>query len=88
MEQADQQRARMRWACRRGMLELDVILLPYFDQCFDRLSAAEKAQFERLMTQADPDLFAWLMGHQTCSDPELAAQISAIRAFNQQQVNS
>ena len=30
-------KARIKWACRRGMLELDVILLPYFEACFDDL---------------------------------------------------
>lgn len=83
MEQLDQRRrARLRWACRRGMLELDVFLLPYFDQCFDQLTEQQRDNFERLMTSADPDLFAWLMGHQPCDDVELAAAIGDIQAFN------
>ncbi|MEL7290253.1 MAG: succinate dehydrogenase assembly factor 2, partial [Pseudomonadota bacterium] len=34
--------------------------------------------FERLLTSDDPDLFAWIMGHQKCEDPELAAMVATI----------
>ncbi|NMH58943.1 succinate dehydrogenase assembly factor 2 [Alteromonas ponticola] len=70
--------ARMRWACRRGMLELDVLLLPFMDEAFDDLTDEQKLIFERLLTSDDPDLFAWFMGHQKCSDPELAEMVSII----------
>ena len=29
------ERARVKWACRRGMLELDVLVMPFFEECFD-----------------------------------------------------
>ncbi len=68
----------MRWACRRGMLELDVLLLPFMDEAFDDLTYEQKLTFERLLTSDDPDLFAWFMGHQKCDDPELAEMVSII----------
>ncbi|WP_406666435.1 succinate dehydrogenase assembly factor 2 [Gallaecimonas sp. GXIMD1310] len=71
-------KARLKWACRRGMLELDVLFEPFVDQAYDDLSDADKATFERLLTQDDPDLFAWVMGHQRCPDPELAAMVQLI----------
>ncbi|MCW8107378.1 succinate dehydrogenase assembly factor 2 [Alteromonas ponticola] len=70
--------ARMRWACRRGMLELDVLLLPFMDEAFDDLTYDQKLVFERLLTSDDPDLFAWFMGHQKCDDPELAEMVAII----------
>ncbi|MCW8092909.1 FAD assembly factor SdhE [Alteromonas sp. ASW11-130] len=70
--------ARMRWACRRGMLELDVLLLPFMDEAFEDLTDEQKITFERLLTSDDPDLFAWFMGHQKCDDPELAEMVSII----------
>lgn len=69
---------RLRWACRRGMLELDVLLLPFVDQAFDSLTFQEQETFERLLTCDDPDLFAWFMGHKKCYDPELSEMVSVI----------
>ncbi|MEP3511070.1 MAG: succinate dehydrogenase assembly factor 2 [Lentilitoribacter sp.] len=71
-------RARLKWACRRGMLELDVLLMPFVDEAFDSLDYEEQEIFERLLTSDDPDLFAWFMGHQQCQDPELASMVSTI----------
>ena len=66
---------RLRWACRRGMLELDVLFMPFVEDVYDELSEAQKAVFRRLITCDDPDLFAWFMGHQTCEDEELDAMV-------------
>lgn len=71
-------RARLRWACRRGMLELDVLLLPFVDEAFDDLNEEDQETFERLLTSDDPDLFAWFMGHQKCEDEALAAMVATI----------
>ncbi|MGB3725565.1 MAG: succinate dehydrogenase assembly factor 2 [Glaciecola sp.] len=70
--------ARLKWACRRGMLELDVLLLPFVEQAFDTLSFAQQETFERLLTCDDPDLFAWFMGHQKCHDPDLSAMVKIV----------
>lgn len=66
---------RLRWACRRGMLELDVLFAPFVEEAYDELSEEQKAVFRRLITCDDPDLFAWFMGHQKCEDPELAEMV-------------
>ncbi|MED5526294.1 MAG: succinate dehydrogenase assembly factor 2 [Pseudomonadota bacterium] len=71
-------KSRLKWACRRGMLELDVLFEPFVDEAYDELSDQDKVTFERLLTQDDPDLFAWVMGHQQCPDPELAAMVQLI----------
>mgnify|MGYP003662383912 CR=1 FL=1 len=71
-------RARLKGACRRGMLELDVLLMPFVDEAFDSLDYEQQEIFERLLTSDDPDLFAWFMGHQQCQDPELAGMVSTI----------
>lgn len=71
-------RARLAWACRRGMLELDVLFMPFVEQAFDELPEQQQLVFERLLTCDDPDLFAWFMGHQKCDDPELAQMVNTI----------
>ena len=71
-------KARLRWACRRGMLELDVLFIPFVDEAYDDLSPEKQRIFERLLTEQDPDLFAWFMGHNTCEDPELNDMVQFI----------
>ncbi|WP_438864234.1 succinate dehydrogenase assembly factor 2 [Neptunicella sp.] len=69
---------RLKWACRRGMLELDVLFMPFVEEPFRKLSEQQQEVFERLLTCDDPDLYAWFMGHQSCDDPELAAMVKHI----------
>jgi antitoxin CptB len=69
---------RLRWACRRGMLELDILFMPFVEEAFDELSNEYKATFERLLECQDPELFAWFMGHETCEDKELNAMVQII----------
>ena len=69
---------RLKWACRRGMLELDVMFLPFVEEAFDDLTFEEQEVFERLLTCDDPDLFAWFMGHQQCDDPVLAKMVDHV----------
>ena len=72
-------RAKVRWACRRGMLELDVLFMPFMDdKAYDALDEEHQRIFQRLLTCDDPDLFAWIMGHQECEDPELKKMIEII----------
>lgn len=74
-EDALKDKRRMRWECRRGMLELDVLFAPFVEEAYDQLTAEQQAVFRRLLTCDDPDLFAWFMGHQACPDPELAGMV-------------
>ena len=69
--------ARLRWACRRGMLELDVLLAPFVDH-YPQLDAGQQQDFERLLACDDPELFAWFMGHGKSADPELQAMVNII----------
>ena len=71
-------KARIRWACRRGMLELDVLFMPFVEEAYDSLDAKQQAAFQRLLTQEDPDLFAWFMGHEECKDAELNSMVQLI----------
>ena len=71
--------ARLKWACRRGMLELDVLLLPFVEQAFDDLTFEQQETFERLLTCDDPDLYAWIMGHKSCDDPALADMVAKVK---------
>jgi len=71
-------KARLKWACRRGMLELDVLFIPFVDEAYEHLDAQKRATFERLLECDDPELFAWFMGHEECKDPQLNDMVQFI----------
>jgi len=53
---------RLRWLCRRGMLELDAWLTRFLDVRYGDLPADQQAVFARLLTQDDMALFDWITG--------------------------
>ncbi len=55
---------RVRWAAKRGMLELDLILSPYVEQVYMTLSDKDNADFLSLLSSEDPDLFSWFIKSQ------------------------
>jgi len=69
---------RMRWASRRGMLELDLVLEPFVRECYLSLSDVDRARYERLMRCEDQDLFAWFLRREEPEDAELAAIVARI----------
>ncbi len=77
----DEEINRMRWAARRGMLELDLVLEPFVGARYAHLNAADRARFQQLMSCQDQDLFAWFLGRQQPEDEELAAIVSQVLDF-------
>lgn len=74
------ERARLRWLCRRGTKELDLLLTRFLDQAWDDAPPASRAAFARLLEWQDPDLYAMLTGRCAAPDPELADVVERIRA--------
>ncbi|MFT5563078.1 MAG: antitoxin CptB [Candidatus Azotimanducaceae bacterium] len=62
---------RMRWRSRRGMLELDLMMLPFFDEVYRTLSLNRQVAFQRLLEQEDPDLWDWFSQKGEPEDPDL-----------------
>lgn len=60
----DETLRRLRWQCRRGLLELDLLLVRFLEQQYLSLSAVEQAAFQRLLEQPDQTLLAWLQDQQ------------------------
>ncbi len=69
---------RLRWQCRRGMLELDLLLLSFFDKGYLDLSDTNKALFEQLLSYHDQDLYQWLIQRKPVVDPLLQRLIESI----------
>ena len=69
------------WASRRGMLELDLILVPFVENQFMTLTAQDQQRYITLLEGEDNDLFAWFLGRQLPDDPELLAIVEQISAY-------
>ena len=72
---------RMRWASRRGMLELDLVLEPFVAARYATLDAQDRQRFQQLMSCEDQDLFAWFMQRQKPEDQELVTIVDKVLAF-------
>lgn len=76
----DEYIAKIKWRCRRGMLELDLLLERFVDKHLKGLSPAQCQAFEDLLRCEDPDIYAWLMGYANPIDKSLGEIIDYIRA--------
>ncbi|HKK06432.1 MAG TPA: succinate dehydrogenase assembly factor 2 [Gammaproteobacteria bacterium] len=74
------ERNRLYWQCRRGMLELDALLLGFLDRRYDQLDDAGRAAFERLLSCPDPLLLDYLMARTIPIDKDVADVVNAIRS--------
>jgi antitoxin CptB len=71
--------SRLRWMCRRGMKELDVVLTRYLDERYVDSSDAEQALFRQLLQMPDPDLYDLLLRRTRTDDAELAHLLQVLR---------
>jgi antitoxin CptB len=53
---------RLRWRCRRGMKELDILLARYMDERFGAASPQEQEAFRSLLEFQDPAIYAYCLG--------------------------
>ncbi len=70
---------RLRWACRRGMLELDLLLNNFLNEAFPALSETDQALFIQLLEENDQDLFLWLTGKEIHKNQDINKIIEMIR---------
>ena len=57
------ERDRVRWHCRRGMLELDLVLTRFLERHFENLTPGQHAAFKTLLEYSDNDLWDVVSGH-------------------------
>jgi len=74
----DAELKRLRWRCRRGMRELDQLMLRYLDGRWPAADEAERAEFLRLLDTEDDKLWRWFMGRERPEDTGLASIVDAI----------
>lgn len=71
--------AKLIWNCRRGMLELDLMLARFVERHLSQLNLEERLLFERLLEYPDPVLYALLMDQIEVEDEELNRFANTIR---------
>ena len=71
---------RLRWRCRRGMRELDVMLERYVQRHSDKITAENAALLSQLLDSEDDQLWDWLSGRVSCERTELVGIINDIRS--------
>lgn len=69
---------RLFWHSRRGMLELDVLLVPFLKEAYLNLDAEDQARYEKLLECEDTDLFQWFMQKSVPSDADHARMVKMI----------
>jgi len=71
---------RLRWRCRRGMLENDLILARYLDARGEAMSAAELSALDRLLDLADGELWDLIAGKTEPADTGLLHVVAQLRS--------
>ena len=69
---------RLKLHCRRGMLELDLLLEPFLDEVFLTLDEEDKKRFYKLIMCEDQEIFPWFMQKEVPQDPDLARIVNII----------
>lgn len=73
-------RNRLFWGSRRGMLELDLVLLPFLENVYPGLEQDDKERYWKLLESEDQDMFGWFLKRQDPEDKELQRIVGIIRA--------
>ena len=75
---------RLFWGSRRGMLELDLILMPFVEEAYPKLAAEDQTRYETLLEEQDQDMFTWFLGRKDPADPDLLRIVELIREHSRQ----
>jgi len=73
---------RAKWASRRGLLELDLLLAPFVTEAFLELTVVLRQDYRELLFQDDQDLMEWIMGRSAITEYRFVSVIEEIRRFH------
>ena len=73
--------ARLRWRCRRGMLENDIVLTRFLDARGEAITTAEITALDQLLDLSDNELWDILSGRAEVSESALQPLVSVLRAI-------
>ena len=70
---------RVRWRCRRGMLELDIVLQRFVDKHYTHLNETELQQFDTLLNLPDNDLWDMITAKKEMGDIKLQPMLRLLQ---------
>ena len=70
--------SRLKWQCRRGMRELDALLVGWLERRYPTASDSEKSAFQELLAVSDPDLVGYLLKKEAPRSEPIAAVVRQI----------
>ena len=76
---SDEVSGRLRWQCRRGMLELDLLLTQFLEAEYSHQPANMQAAFRALLELPDPELWDAILGRVELDDPDIRRVLAAVR---------
>jgi len=76
---------RLRWQCRRGMLELDYLLRGFLEQGYAELTPTQRQTFVQLLAASDVQLSDWLLARAVPPEPQVRELVAQIIAAAQRQ---
>jgi antitoxin CptB len=79
MRMAAEELNRLRWQCRRGLLELDLVLERFLARHGDRLQSEHLSSFQTLLNFSDNEIWDLVRGRTECRDAGLAEIVQWMR---------
>ena len=70
---------RLRWHCRRALLELDLVFQRYWQRVGDDVDAEQEAVLGQLLAMEDHDLWELVSGRRETDDPQLKGMLERLR---------
>lgn len=77
---SENEMAKLRWRCRRGMKELDQLMLRYLDLYYADATEAHQNAFKQLLDYEEPDLYGYFSGRLVAEEGDLGDVIKAIQS--------
>lgn len=71
---------KIRWRCRRGVRELDVLLTRFLDQTYDSLSNSQKIAFCKLLEVQDPIIMDWIFARSSSDEKDVQEIVKQLAA--------
>ena len=74
----------MLWRCRRGIRELDSLLKPFTEDCYDELSSLDKTRLQTLLGYQDTQILDWILGREIPDREGLQSLVDSIIRYSKE----
>ena len=74
----------MLWRCRRGIRELDSLLKPFTEDCYDELSSLDKTRLQLLLGYQDTQILDWILGREMPDREGLQSLVDSIIRYSRE----